>query len=187
MSQLNDDKPIIPLVMVSDCVYDHIMICLRRGDEYVYTGRADGTDRRVFLQDDLIVDGHGSLIISRTMKKNVFSTPVRTTNRADEKEREGLDGGFGEDWIFLHWNYDADGRPNRKIFKHKTTGEVRKIKYNQKDLNRAPRNQLCGADECSNHTTKQCIRCKTIHYCSVKCQKSHWHLHKPMCDYKQSH
>jgi hypothetical protein len=182
-SQLNDDKPMFPLVVVSDCVYDSIMSRLRRGDEYVYTGRKDGTNRRVFLQDGLIVDGHGTLIVSRTMMKTESPTSTRIANRAYEKEREGLDGEFGEDWDFLHWYYDADGRPNGKSFKHKTTGEVRKIKFQQRDIQRAPRHQPCGADECSNHASKQCIRCKTIRYCSVKCQKSHWHIHKPICNY----
>lgn len=36
---------------------------------------------------------------------------------------------------------------------------------------------LCAQGDC----TKKCGRCKQVYYCSVKCQKKHWKIHKHSC------
>ena len=37
----------------------------------------------------------------------------------------------------------------------------------------------CGGTD--NGKTKLCVKCKDIRYCSLKCQKEHWYLHKSSC------
>ncbi|KAJ7444320.1 hypothetical protein FB451DRAFT_1294320 [Mycena latifolia] len=44
--------------------------------------------------------------------------------------------------------------------------------------------KFCSMHECSNYRNlKQCGRCKCATYCSVECQRKHWVLHKPLCDF----
>lgn len=38
----------------------------------------------------------------------------------------------------------------------------------------------------ANNPTKQCGRCKTVQYCSVKCQTENWPKHKQSCKKKVS-
>lgn len=50
--------------------------------------------------------------------------------------------------------------------------------------------QLCSA--CGIQPTKtsgnfkQCSACKTVHYCSPACQRSHWPEHKPHCNHNRA-
>jgi hypothetical protein len=35
---------------------------------------------------------------------------------------------------------------------------------------------------CGTWTTKKCGQCRRAFYCSIKCQQTHWHTHKPECE-----
>ena len=39
----------------------------------------------------------------------------------------------------------------------------------------------CGVEECDDITLKTCTACKSVRYCSVKCQKNHRPQHKQAC------
>jgi hypothetical protein len=39
----------------------------------------------------------------------------------------------------------------------------------------------CASTSCLSHASKHCGACRTVGYCSQKCQKDHWPLHKAAC------
>ncbi len=40
----------------------------------------------------------------------------------------------------------------------------------------------CQREDCKTKTTLRCIRCRKVFYCSKKCQRKDWKLHKSMCN-----
>jgi hypothetical protein len=45
-------------------------------------------------------------------------------------------------------------------------------------------NLKCGNPSCDHRypSMKKCSACKNEHYCSAECQKTHWKIHKKVCD-----
>jgi len=41
--------------------------------------------------------------------------------------------------------------------------------------------QLCAADSCWDVAARRCSACKAVYYCTPKCQKAHWSMHKRSC------
>ena len=42
-------------------------------------------------------------------------------------------------------------------------------------------NQFCSKCEQTAEKWKLCGACRNVYYCSVKCQKAHWSIHKIVC------
>ena len=40
----------------------------------------------------------------------------------------------------------------------------------------------CDFGDCKNDGTKRCSICKSVHYCSVECQKKDWKEHRTLCN-----
>jgi len=172
---------IINAVLLSDKLYANKMMCLQRGDTHVYTGRRDGTNRRLFLHDGNIFDGQGTLIISASMVDLDEGLPI---TRSYEKELEAFGGIPSPDWDFLNWIYGKDGKPRGKRWKNKINGEIQSSHFAQKDKFRAPRHLACHQTDCTNPGTKQCTKCKHVRYCSRTCQIKDWkNGHRELCSH----
>lgn len=50
-----------------------------------------------------------------------------------------------------------------------------------KNLNAVPKCGNCGMDATPEKSLSLCRKCSNQHYCSKKCQKAHWSIHKKLC------
>ena len=70
--------------------------------------------------------------------------------------------------LHKHFSSSVGGRPGSSNWK----------KIAQANLKRG---SPCGVDSCKKMATKKCGRCKQEVYCSTRCQKIKWNVHKKTC------
>lgn len=163
-------------IVVPDDVFESCLKRLEKGEK-TYTGRKDGTNRRVFLQDSTsVVTCDGRRVFSA---KQFYSENM--TDWATSRNGERLSDVMNDDWEHLGWEYDKSGNPLAQTFKNKKTGKLKSIKMTAKDSQRAPKNVSCAEHSCDKNGAKFCKGCRTVRYCSRGCQKIHWPSHKKEC------
>jgi hypothetical protein len=188
----DDAATIMRMVIVSDGVYASLVKQFEAGVRNVYTGRKDGSNRRIKrLADGSFVGADdGSRIVTRAM---IGSTQPVPMNRAFQKEQALL--ASDAQWAWHRWIYgnrdEKVGGKNAgvvhggvkrvvigKVFRHAGSGKEQSLLFGR-DIDRAPK---LGCAACGDASARlSCGRCKSVRYCNAACQRLHWLSHKVIC------
>jgi hypothetical protein len=170
----------IPMVMVSDDIFDDVLAKLRRKCP-AFTGRNDGTNNRWIMKPDnfgfpsCFVDGvTKSLIPRRVYSGNTSVVPMNRFHQEEERLRMSFHQYGG-------WLYSSDGQtPIGKWFQ--SVDGVRVPLYfedRHSSIDKAA--DTCAYPACNSIAKKLCSRCFGVRYCSVDHQRRDWAFHKNVC------
>ena len=165
----------LKVIQVSDNIYRGLIDRFDRGDDHVYTGKKDGTNRRLVRGCDGLIRGpHQEIVLPRS---DVDALPnCKVVHRNDQLDAKV----FGRDpksWIFLEWVYGSTGRkPVGMTYKNCITGKTKTLDLhdNQQPLTC----RLCGVPALR---LRRCTRCKDARYCCVEHQRLDWKVHRDVC------
>jgi len=159
----------IRIVGVSNILFHELHATFDRGDSFAFSGKDDGTNRRLQRGTDSFIRDvdTGAIIVRREQ------VAMGVSNIGLKSDQSVLSQ--SQRWKFESWTYDDAGKPTGKTFRHTKSGKTRFVKLNGKAAIGCAH---CGVRGCGLH---RCAGCKKVSYCNPVCQTSDWSQHKQKC------